>query len=323
MKVASSLHELHRDHGLDQVALACGVFDGVHRGHVRILEHLLSLSNETEATPVVLTFDPHPRAILRPDNPPPFLCTITQKLDRFEHIGIKATIILDFSPALAALSAGQFLHDYLLNSPVDVTGICVGASWRFGTRGEGTTRFLENEGRKHNFRVVSVPELTWYGKIVSSTRIRRAIIHGELEKAARMLGRRYAVRGQVVQGKGVGGRQLHCRTANLVASELLLPPHGVYAARGRQCAGSPRRRNPAFLDGIAYIGTAPTFAEQGREKRLEFHFFNRSSDLYGNEIEIEFLEFIRPDRRFPSVADLSRQMESDIATAKEVCVNAP
>jgi len=309
--------------GVQKVALACGVFDGVHRGHQHVLTQSLELAERTGALPVVLTFDPHPRRVLDPHNAPLLLTDTQQKLCLFRRYGMEATVLLHFTPELAALGPSQFLERHLTASGIRLAGVCVGMGWRFGARGAGNVSFLRQAGEAHDFEVVSVEELLWYGKPVSSTRIRQALESGRLRAAERMLGRPYALCGPVVPGRGLGAGRFDCPTANLSVADRLLPPDGVYAARaGTLCEAGPagsRRR-----DGVAYVGTAPTVAPEGSAQRvLEFHLFDTTEDLYGRSLEVEFLARLRPDRRFVSLDALAAQMKADIARAREICRQHP
>lgn len=304
--------------GLARAVVACGVFDGVHRGHQKLLHALVDLSRRHRALPAVLTFDPHPRAVLYPDNPPALLSTNSQKIALFEQYGAQAAVILNFSRDLASRSADEFLHQYLLSSGLQLAGICVGAKWRFGARGEGDVGFLRRAGVRHGFEVVSVDELHWYGKPVSSTRIRAALRAGRLKTAERLLGRPYALRGQVIHGRGIGASTFQCPTANIDVVELLLPPSGVYAARGTLLQQKGRGKGLP-KDGVAYIGRAPTMTRGNADVVVEFHFFGGGQDLYGRTIEVELLEYLRTDQAFDSVDALHRRMQHDMMQAKTVC----
>jgi riboflavin kinase/FMN adenylyltransferase len=318
MKTATSIGELKR-YGITDIVIACGVFDGVHRGHRALISALLKLALKTGHTPVVVTFSPHPRSILQPDSPPQYLTVEGQKLRLLKELGVVGTVLLPFSRAMAALPPHAFLDQEMLSSEVRVHGICVGKDWRFGAGGSGDTRYLEHAGQKYGFVVRTVPEITWYKSTISSTRIRQAIRRGRMQHARNMLGRPYRVCGRVVSGKGLGNPTLHCPTANLADPDILLPPNGVYAARNLLFeTGDQEPRN---IDGIVYIGSAPTFHPSGDAPEtpiLELHLFDFGEDIYGREIEVEFHEFIRKDETFASVADLRRQIRVDIATAKAV-----
>ena len=297
-----------------RVAVACGVFDGLHRGHQCIIAALRRLCDETGAVPAILTFDPHPLAILAPGKEPARLTTRSQQLELFAAQGIEATVTVPFSLEVANLSPQGFLDAHLHVDCLELAGICVGSSWRFGAGGTGDVAFLEAAGARYGFTVMSVGERQWYGKAISSTRVRQAIVAGQLGKAARLLGRPHAVWGHVIHGKGMGVKRLHCATANLLATRLLLPPNGVYAARARI---APERGPSILRPGIAYIGHAPTLDPEHKAPRmLEFHFFEPQQDLYGQQLEVVFEQSIRPDRCLPSVAALRAQVKADIVIAK-------
>jgi riboflavin kinase/FMN adenylyltransferase len=199
----------------------------------------------------------------------------------------------------------------------------VGDNWRFGAGGKGDTALLAELGREHRFEVRSVPPLLYYGRPVSSTRVRRAVHDGRLEHAARLLGRPYTIGGVVQHGKGAGVELLACPTANLKPIQLL-PPHGVYAANGL-LATDPAHRLPGRYPGIAYIGTCPTFtgtAGADAHAVLEFHLFDFDADLYGESMEVELLSFVRPDQAFPTVAQLRAQIAQDLETVRHLVADS-
>lgn len=314
MITVSSLHELHKQTGNRTVALACGVFDGVHRGHQKLLEALRHLARRYDALPAALTFEPHPRMVLGSDFGPPRLTAYSQKVELLAHYGAEAAVVLDFNRQLAALSAEEFLQQYLLSSDLILCGIAVGCNWRFGAGGHGDLHFLQKAGKQHNFEVIGVQEQELTGMPISSTRIRRAIMGGDLESAQLMLGRPYAIRGRVLRGKGIARKKLGHATANIEAGKLLLPPPGVYAARACQ----PKKNSPSppaaddLKPAIVYIGTAPTICPESKQKSLEVHLLESSHELYNTTLEVQILTFIREERRFESAGALKHQIEEDI-----------
>jgi len=321
MKTVFHLGELAAELGVRDAVIACGVFDGIHRGHRRIIEALTALAATRDATPVVVTFEPHPRAVLQPEAAPRLLTARAQKLRLLAESGVSAVVLLPFSKGMAAQTPEQFLGEHLLARGVTVHGVCVGAGWKFGAGRRGDTALLQRTGRKLGFEVVSVPEFCLYGVPVSSTRIREAIRRGRLRYAARLLGRHYSVYGHVSHGRGIGTRELHCPTANLADDTTVLPPCGVYAARA--CLDESDREP---RDSVVYVGTAPTIQDGSAAPFaapvLEIHLFDFDRDLYGAAVEVELLEFIRPDRKFRSVASLRRQIRLDIAAARETIAAA-
>ncbi len=319
MKTAHSIAGLQH-FGISEVVIACGVFDGVHRGHRHLIATLLEQAKASGATPVVVTFDPHPRSVLQPQTPPQHLTSVGQKLRLLKELGIEATVLLPFSESMAVMSAEDFVERELLRSPIRVRGICVGSQWRFGCDGHGDIAFLQHKARDHHFSLYPVPEVIWHRRPVSSTRIRQAIQQGRLRHAARMLTRPYCVSGKVVAGKGIGGRQVHVPTANLADPRILLPPCGVYAARG--LLNPQLDHAPRICQGIVYIGHAPTFltdqADLLKPPVLELHLFDFTEDIYGMTIDVEFHDYIRPDQTFPSVEALRGQIRRDIDRAKHI-----
>ncbi len=331
MITVGSLGELAR-HGCRRAAVACGVFDGVHRGHQRVVAALLEHCQGTGALPVMLTFEPHPRAVLAPANPPPRLTLPGQKLQLFAHYGAKAAIIVDFDARVAALSPTAFLDQYLLGSEVVLEALCVGRDWRFGCRGAGDVELLRQVGQPAGFAVIDVDELWLAGVEVGSTAIRRALGEGDLPTAAALLGRPYAIIGEVGHGKGLGGERFGCPTANIVPAGQMLPADGVYAVRvrlsedDRASAGvghdlRQRSETEGVLPGIAYVGSSPTLGNQAAPRVLEAHLFDFAGDLYGRSLAVEFVQRLRPDQRFPSVDLLAAQIQRDIETARTLMLS--
>ena len=295
------------DHGIRDVVFAAGTFDGLHRGHVAVVQAMLEESRRLDATPAVLTFQPHPRAVLAPDNPPPLLMSRERKLSILASLGVRAVVFLPFTKEFAALSPGGFLSRCLLSGPVRVRGICVGSLWRFGAHGAGDVAFLEQRATELGFVCRAVPEIRDERGIVSSTKIREALAAGDVEFAARCLGRRPAVSGVVVGGYGVAGRALHCATANLDVQAGMLPANGVYAA----FAVVGDARFPAVVN----IGVAPTFDSYGNggQVRIEAHLLTDGApDLYGKEMALGFAARIRDERKFGSPEELAARIPEDI-----------
>ena len=248
------------DCGIRDVVFAIGTFDGLHRGHVAVVRAMLEESRRLNAVPAVLTFHPHPRAVLTPDNPPPLLMSRERKLSILASLGVRAVVSLPFTREFASLSPDDFLSRCLLSGPVRVRGVCVGSLWRFGAKGAGDIAFLERRANELGFACRAVPEIRDEHGIVSSTKIREALAAGDVAFAAHCLGRRPAVSGVVVSGYGVAGNTLHCATANLDVRCGMLPSNGVYAA----FAVVGEERFPAVVN----IGVAPTFySYDGRRAR--------------------------------------------------------
>lgn len=299
------------EHGIRDVVFAVGTFDGLHRGHVAVVRAMLEESRRLVAAPAVLTFHPHPRAVLTPDNPPTLLMSRERKLSILSSLGVRAVVSLPFTKEFAALSPDDFLSRCLLSGTVRVRGVCAGSLWRFGARGAGDIAFLEQRANELGFVCRAVPEVRDGHGIVSSTKIREALAAGDVEFAARCLGRRPAVSGVVIGGYGVAGRALHCATANLDVRCGMLPANGVYAA----FAVVGDKRFPAVVN----IGVSPTFDSHGNggQVRVEAHLLvDGAPDLYGKEMALGFAARIRDERKFGSPEELAARIPEDIRLAR-------
>lgn len=287
-----------------KLTLGIGVFDGVHLGHRRIIDDVCELARKTGAVPAAMTFDPHPRAVLRPDEPPLLLVPLKERVRLLREAGAELVWVARFTPEFANLEPEQFL-DRLLSCPeIRLTGVCVGEQWRFGRGGAGDGAVLAAYAGKHKFTFHACPELELDGETVSSSAIRRAVSAGRLDRAAEMLGRPYRLTGTVERGYHAAGERLNCPTANLAFSAGVLPPDGVYAAA-------------AFHDGNSYpaavnIGFGPTFGWENPRRRVEVHLLDFEGNLYGAELGIEFLRHLREERTFSDPEALRRQIEGDI-----------
>jgi len=306
------------EHGVRDVVFAVGTFDGLHRGHVAVIRAMLDESRRLNATPAVLTFQPHPRAVLTPENPPPLLMSRERKLGILASLGVKAVVALPFTREFAALSPEDFLTRCLLSGSVRVRGVCAGSLWRFGARGAGDAAFLEKRANELGFVFRAVPEIRDERGVVSSTKIREALAAGDIVFAAHCLGRRPAVSGVVVGGYGVAGNTLHCATANLDVRGGMLPANGVYAA----FAVVGDERFPAVVN----IGVAPTFDSYGNggQVRVEAHLLvDGAPDLYGREMALGFAARIRDERKFGSPEELAARIQEDIRLARAALAEQP
>lgn len=299
------------EHGIRDVVFAVGTFDGLHRGHVAVVRAMLEESRRLNAVPAVLTFHPHPRAVLTPGNPPPLLMSRERKLSILASLGVRAVVSLPFTKEFASLSPDDFLSRCLLSGPVRVRGVCAGSMWRFGARGAGDIAFLKRRADELGFVCRAVPEVRDGHGIVSSTKIREALAAGDVASAARCLGRRPAVSGVVVSGYGVAGNTLHCATANLDVRCGMLPANGVYAAFA--VVGNEH------FSAVVNIGVAPTFDSYGNggQVRVEAHLLTDGApDLYGKEMALGFAARIRGEHRFGSPEELAARIPEDIRLAR-------
>lgn len=296
--------------GIRRAALAIGVFDGVHLGHQLLLERLCEMADELDATPCALTFFPHPRQVLTPEKAPPFLLAPEQKLRLLHRFGMKAVVTLPFTRDFALQGPEDFIANCLRSDSVEIAGIAVGANWRFGRGGSGTTADLERIAQANYFSLAAVPELLIDGEIVSSTAIRRAVAGGLLDKAARLLGRNYSLCGNVEHGYQVASRELSHPTANLNIQYGVLPPNGVYA-------GLVHLDGRTF-DAAVNIGECPTYNRAGDGVRVEVHLLDFNGDLYGARIELELLQYLREERTFSNSNALKQQIVEDVRLIRKL-----
>ena len=282
--------------------LAIGVFDGVHLGHQAVVK---SLSGQKAA----LTFEPHPLAVIAPERVPPRLTTLEQKVAYLRAQGAVNVVAVKFDSSLRELSPAEFVREMKGIFP-DLKEIAVGENWSFGRDREGTAARLAELAGKFGFAVRAIPPVMLDGAAVSSTRIREAIVQGNLAEAARLLGRSYAVTGTVSHGDE-RGRTLGFPTANLTAVEQLLPPRGVYAVKAR-VAGN-LTRYPAVMN----LGQRPTFTSNGIDS-LEVHLLDFQADLYGQKLWVSDMAWLRGEQRFAGADQLKDQIALDIAKAREL-----
>jgi riboflavin kinase/FMN adenylyltransferase len=276
-------------------SVAVGTFDGVHLGHRDVIA----------GADAVLTFEPHPVAVVTPAHTPRLLTSLEVKTEIIASLGVAELIVIDFDARFAARSAEQFIQDVLVDR-LGASAVSVGENFRFGHAARGDAALLAGDQRFET-RVVPLRELD--GEIVSSSHIRSLIAAGEVARAAAMLGRPFELRRTVVHGDQ-RGRELGFPTANLIPDEVLATPgHGVYAcfANGHPAAVS--------------VGVRPTF-DTGRGELIEAFLIDFEGDLYGSELRLHFLEKLRGERRFESAAALVEVMHDDVARARAICASA-
>ncbi len=288
-----------------QPVLALGNFDGVHRGHLKIIERVVRTSHERNATPLVLTFDPHPTRVVRPDKAPPLLMTMAQKVEVLERAGIQGAAVVHFTPEVAAWDPDTFVRLVLVEW-LHVSEVWVGANFLFGHDRSGNFSLLRLLGARYGFRADKIDAVRYKDFVVSSTRVRRLLTEGRVDEAATLLGHHYFVDGGVVHGLQ-RGRLLGFPTANLETENELAPPDGVYATL-------------ATLDGIVYpsvtnIGIRPTF-HQPSAKVIETHLLDMERDLYDRRLRVSFVQRIRDERTFAGVEELKAQIRADCARAR-------
>lgn len=287
--------------------LAIGVFDGVHLGHQAVIRRALDAAQTRGGTAVVVTFDPHPMRVLRPDQAPRLLTSTEHKLRLIRDLGVAHQLVIHFDKEFAATEPEDFIRS-LAAAARPLREICVGFEWSFGKGRAGNLALLDRLGAQLGFEEVGLPAITIEGEIVSSTLIRRAIEEGNLERAAMFLGRPFTILGTVVEGDKLG-RTIGFPTANLSAHNEQYPPNGVYAVEVR--------RGTETLRGVVNIGVRPTIANASGERVLEAHIFAFSGDLYGEDLEITFRKFLRPEQKFAGLDALKAQIARDAEAARE------
>lgn len=287
-----------------QTVLALGNFDGLHRGHVKIVERVRRGATERGGTPVVLTFDPHPPRVVRPDKAPPLLMTQAQKIEALGRAGIQGVAVVRFTLALSRWEPEQFVRTVLVDW-LRVAEVWVGADFLFGRDRSGNFTLLRKLGVQYGFRVEKIDPVRYKDFVVSSTRIRRLVADGRMDEAGALLGHHYAIDGIVVPGAG-RGRDIGFPTANMVTENELLPPNGVYA--------TTTTIDGVVHSGVTNIGVRPTFGASGAPT-VETHVFGLTGDLYGRRMRLSFVQRLREERAFPDVDALKAQIEADVRRA--------
>jgi len=297
---------------LPRVVLTLGNFDGVHLGHQAIIRRATDEARALGGQPVVLTFEPHPIAVLAPDRAPPLLQSLHDRLAMLRELGVEVTVLQRFTREFAALTPEEFVRGFLLRH-LEIVQVVVGYSVNFGRDRAGSAATLEALGAEDGFAVDVVGPVTAAGEQVSSSVLRRVLGAGDMRRARELLGRWYGLRGRVVVGDR-RGRTLGFPTANLhLGRRLLLPPDGVYAV----WVPLDGRRRPGVLN----IGERPTFG--GARRTVEVHLLDFSGDLYGRWLRVEFVERLRGEKRFAGVDGLRSAIAADIARARDVLASEP
>jgi riboflavin kinase / FMN adenylyltransferase len=294
-------------------AAAIGNFDGVHRGHARLVAETIAAAQALRGRSVVLTFDPHPARVLAPEAAPSSLSTLAQKAELLAALGVDTLAVLPFTAQVAALDAGSFARE-VLASCLGTAAVVVGGDFRFGRGRAGDSALLAELGERLGWTVTTVAPVTHLGEPISSTRVRRTLAAGDVAAAADLLGRRFFVDGLVEAGDG-RGRGLGFPTANVATTNETLPANGVYACLFA-AGGEPPR------EAVANLGRRPTFEGGAAEPRLEVHVLDTDRDLYGRAVRTTFVARLRDEQRFPDADALARQIAEDVARAREVLSDA-
>jgi len=287
--------------------VAVGTFDGVHLGHQAIINALRRRSSQTGEKSIILTFDIHPMATVNPAKRPPLLTPAEEKIRLIGALGVDTLVLARFDERFANLTPGKFIKDILVDR-LEAAEVFVGDNFTFGRGASGDITFLKESGSRYNFRVNVIPPVRMGGATISSTRVRSLLANGKVREARLFLGRSYALYGRVVHGVD-RGRTIGYPTANLKPHYEVVPADGVYVGR-------IRIRSKDF-NGLLNIGTQPTFRRDAR-RLIEAHIFDFDQQVYGEDIRVTFLERIRDEIAFENKEALARQIEKDVARAKEI-----
>lgn len=292
--------------GWRRPVLALGNFDGVHRGHARIIQHVRRRADEQGATAAALTFDPHPSRVVRPDKAPPLLMTGPQKLAALAEAGMDGVAVVRFTAALSRWAPETFVRTVMV-SWLQVAEVWVGANFLFGHERAGNFSLLRSLGARYGFRAETIDPVRYRDFVVSSTRIRRLVAEGRVDEAGSLLGHHYMIEGTVSRGDG-RGRRIGYPTANLTAGDVLFPPNGVYATA-------------VLMEGdvhaaVTNVGVRPTFGGATGGPVVESHLFDVDRDLYGREVRVAFIRRLREERAFPDGDALRAQIARDCDAAR-------
>ncbi|HXL79688.1 MAG TPA: bifunctional riboflavin kinase/FAD synthetase [Pyrinomonadaceae bacterium] len=305
-------------HGTDNAeiqrptVLTLGVFDGLHLGHQLIMRTVVERARATGAVPTVITFDPHPRAVLHPESAPPLLQTLDQKVEGFGVLGIEQTIVIRFTPEFSMIRAEDFLRD-VVKERLHAKEVYLGRGFAFGHNREGNIELLRRVSKDLGFIADEVPEVRLRNQRVSSSRIRHLLTDGNVNLARRLLGRPYGVEGLIERG-AQRGATLGFPTANLHPHNRVIPRNGVYVT-GALIDGQWRRS-------LTNVGLRPTFGGDA-EPSVETFVMDWAGDLYGDVLRVRFLHRLRDERKFSSVNELTAQIKKDVRTAQSYFARQP
>jgi riboflavin kinase / FMN adenylyltransferase len=305
MDILRSISELDELRG--SLFLAIGVFDGVHLGHRAVISTSAEHARSANGTAVVVTFDPHPEKVLRPKAAPHLLTATRHKISLIRGLGVAHLLIITFDKEFAATEPEDFVEQ-LVKHAKPLCEICVGHEWSFGKNRRGNLELLKKLGARFHFNVVGISPITVNGELVSSTAIRQAVEAGDLRKAANMLGREYMILGTVVRGDDLG-KKIGFPTANLSAHNEQFPPNGVYFAEAKL--------DGAVHPGVVNLGYRPTVSSGTTDRILEIHLLDFERDIYGRDLEVRFIRYLRPEKKFENLDALVRQIEADVKQARE------
>jgi riboflavin kinase/FMN adenylyltransferase len=306
MRIIKDLAEIKRD---EKSVITLGTFDGLHLGHQQIVNEVIEKSNQIDGRNFLVTFEPHPRKVIPGRNDVKLLSTLDEKIEILENLGLKNLFVVNFTMEFSKQSPEEFVKKYLIEG-IGLSEIVIGYDHHFGKGRDGDFELLQNMGDKYNFTVTLISEYSVEGETISSTKIRNALLAGDVVKAGKMLGRNYSFKGTVVRGDG-RGRKLGFPTANLSvdSEDKLIPAKGIYAA---ECVVENEKHY-----GLLSLGSRPTFHDDGRIVP-EFYIFDFDRDIYDEEMKVEMVEKIRDEEKFNSVEDLVNQMKNDEVVGRKI-----
>jgi riboflavin kinase/FMN adenylyltransferase len=307
MKIFKSIDEIPF---FENTGITVGTFDGVHLGHLSLIQNLNRYVQYSGGRGLVITFEPHPLAVVHPARKPAkLLTTIHEKMDQFQRNEVECVLQMPFTKELAAMDADSFVRKLLIQK-IGMAGLVIGYNQKMGHEGKGNPVFLESMASRHGFFFQQVPAVKVDGQIVSSTLIRESLLRSELDLANRLLGRHYSLEGKVVQGQKIG-RRLGFPTANIdIASEKLIPADGVYATWVNYA--------DRIYKGLTNIGYSPSIS--GKKWGVEIYIDNFSEIIYNKRLKLEFVAFLRKERHFKSLNALIDQIEKDKEKARGILV---
>ena len=303
MKQLSQANDLNNNR---KVCLAIGMFDGVHLGHQKVLQNAINAASQNDAISVAVTFDQHPANIISPKNAPSLIQTQAQRNRSIELLGVDAILIIKFNEAFSRKTGKSFIQE-LAQGFGSIHSISVGNDFMFGHNRDGNFQLLQKLSQELNFLTYGLQPVKLNGQIVSSTRIRSALINGNIDDAKQMLGRKFSIEGPVVKGDGKG-REIGFPTANIDTKNLILPPNGVYA--------SYTKFNGKTHKSLLNIGVRPTIIKPNPSIQVEAHILKFNENIYDQVIDIELIEKLRNEMKFESIEELKKQISCDIENAK-------
>jgi len=298
--------QLNSSINIKNINIAIGNFDGLHLGHQKVIERLIHQSNEMKIDPTIMSFLPHPRQFFSEKNNNFNIISNAMKINLLKQLGVKHYIILNFDQSIASLTPKEFI-ELILVEKLKIKNLIVGYDFKFGKDREGNVELLRQQSSIYNFTisVLEQVKLKQTSEIFSSSLVRKSIQEGNFEKVNSCLGRNWSMEGTVITGDKRASK-MNFPTANIVPPNLIHPKRGVYAVRVLH--------KETIFNGIANFGIRPTV--DGEKLLLEVHLFNFNSDLYGKNLTVEFLTFIRGEQKFENFDELTKQIYKDIQTAK-------